>query len=239
MRLGLRLLASVLALAPMGASALTKLCVEDHSTGFNWNGQEWVPANYTPMTYVVREVRPEDGFEEICQRLLSSVPYPVVPDFTTDGNGTSAGCFALGQVGAAIMDYDINGRSLFWKGGDVAYVACTNSGSTRYAAVPSGEFVATRTLSVLFGAVFDEDLPTERGSLTLSVGKCSVIESWPAPYAASAMGTRPSILFARASMRLPWRASRFVSSRMMRGHIGDGRRVSQRFTPPLARRTKG
>ena len=56
---------------PTPLADFTSLCEETASTGFNWEGGEWVQRNFSPQKFIVRKInraedRPKQGYDNLC-----------------------------------------------------------------------------------------------------------------------------------------------------------------------------
>lgn len=163
---------------PAQSFALSMLCSESLSSGFNWDGAQsmWTPARYDATSYIVRKLAPGtdpvDGlntsgcFDAIVREGQSTEPL-------TQGALTRAhGCYSLAPVGEKPTVFDIGHCTEFYgNGAEISRVEC-EAPFMDWQFFPTGEFTLTRTAAAPARV---EDSVAARDSLTISVGACSVI----------------------------------------------------------------
>lgn len=159
------ILAGAIALLPVPAQALTVLCVEEGSTGFNWRNGDWVQTNYHLDQFIMKDVSEDPELGKFC-----SVEPPTEDDY---GIVKGTRCFNQTEVGDEPSPFGSSHCRVYYKPDmkTVRTVYCEGGYAEVNFQAP-GEFVSTRTYSapdVEMGAADSRD------SLVISVGKCSVI----------------------------------------------------------------
>jgi hypothetical protein len=156
---------AVAMLLPPQSFALTALCVESGSTGFNWRDGNWVNSDYNLDQYIVQDVSNDPELVSLC--------IPTEKVVNQWGTAYADRCFNLSVVGEEKSSYDTTQcRVIYDEGGDTTVVMCDQSRYSNFKFEPTGEFVLTRT----YGVPDSDRAPSDqRDSLVLSVGKCSVI----------------------------------------------------------------
>lgn len=151
-------------LMPAQSFALTSLCVETHSTGFNWTNNQWVETTYTLDQYVVQDVSDNDDLRGV----ICSAEDPVTSAY---GSVSANRCFNASMVGEQATVAGTTSCRVYYEsdGTTITTVSCSG-GFIDYSFIPTGEFVLSRTY-----AVPEFNPGDRRDSLVLSVGKCSVI----------------------------------------------------------------
>ena len=155
-----------LALAlPAQSFALTVLCVEGGSTGFNWHEGRWVNTQYSLDQYIIQDVSEDTALSAYCES--------TEPTKTINGWTYADRCFNLSVVGEEKSFVStMQCRTFYDEADNAASVMCDRSGPTNIKFRPTGEFVLSRTFGVPDVRI---PMPTERDSLVISVGKCSVV----------------------------------------------------------------
>lgn len=159
------ILAGAIALLPVPAQALTVLCVEEGSTGFNWRNGDWVQTNYHLDQFIMKDVSEDPELGTFCS------PEPPVEDEYGVIKGKR--CFNQADVGEEPGVFGTSHCRVYYKPDmtTVRTVYCEGGYAEINFEAP-GEFVLTRTYSAPDGAMTKSD---QRDSLVISVGKCSVI----------------------------------------------------------------
>ncbi|MFP9138566.1 hypothetical protein ACLI1C_15410 [Devosia sp. XGJD_8] len=150
---------------PAQSFALTVLCAESGSTGFNWRDGKWVNSDYALDQYIVQDVSEDPELSAYCES--------TEPTATANGASYAERCFNLSVVGEAKSSFSTTECRTFYDATGVAVsVRCGNSVYQTINFEPTGEFVLSRTFGI---PDFQVPAPAQRDSLVLSVGKCSVI----------------------------------------------------------------
>lgn len=150
---------------PAQSFAMTVLCVENSSAGFNWREGEWVNAEYKPEQYIVQDVTGDPVLGEYCQ--------PTPPKAGMYGVVTGTRCFNQSTVGEEKSVFATTSCRIVYKP-DMTTIktAYCEGGYAEIKFEPTGEFVMTRTYAAPDS---EHTAVAQRDSLVLSVGKCSVV----------------------------------------------------------------
>lgn len=153
--------------APNIAPVHTSLCVEEASTGFNWQDGRWVETTFATGNFLIRELGRSAAISDACFCLLEWQQSKAERTIT-EGSDITWGCCALHVVGdeatGAIPCKE------YWSDDDLQTVDCSG-GFVVFRGAPNGEFVKAQT----------DPIPgprdaQQRDSLVLSHGQCSAIE---------------------------------------------------------------
>lgn len=147
------------------------LCIEEHSVGFAWKEKKWSPINYQPTKQLIKRFNTKNS-DGACERKLKGNP-PTADDIKI---GFTKGCYNIREFGKEIWDLESLVCDERWEVGalgeyELMYVNCRQSIFTPDIKFkPNGNFHASYVHSDL------DDDKTEKDSIYISVGKCSVIE---------------------------------------------------------------
>jgi hypothetical protein len=154
------------------SQALTVLCLEDSSIGFNWTEEEWTPSKYPPESYIVKKLEASDPLGSACFDLMAHIGRSATPVKSEYSGSSSTSCYARYGVGSEPTMLDVEMCTEMWTDdGSLNAVYCQEGILAKFNFSPNGEFVIDRTF-----AVPRLSQKPERDSLVLAVGKCSVIE---------------------------------------------------------------
>lgn len=154
----------LMTMLPAQSFALTSLCVETNSTGFNWANGQWIETTYTLDQYVIQDVSANDDL----RGFFCTAEAPVTSAY---GSVSADRCFNASMVGEQATVAGTASCRVYYEsdGTTIISVSCSG-GFIDYSFIPTGEFVLSRTY-----AVPEFNPGDRRDSLVLSVGKCSVI----------------------------------------------------------------
>ncbi len=147
------------------------ICVEEKSTGFNWENKNWVQANFKPETYIVSRV-PADKYRTLVEARANNV-------YLCEDNSSEYqkyekiefinACYSVTKIGQQPTFLDTNMCSELWESKKLISVHC-NKHSSKLTFRPTGNFIKQPWHTDLSSDVPNKD------SLTLSVGKCTSIQ---------------------------------------------------------------
>jgi hypothetical protein len=162
---GLVLGVALAVMLPAQSFALTVLCAESGSTGFNWREGKWVNSDYNLERYIVQDVTDDPVLGEYCQ--------PTPPTAGDYGVVTGTRCFNQSSVGEVKSVFATTTCRIYYKT-DMTTIttAYCEGGYAEIKFEPTGEFVMSRTYAAPDS---DKTAVDQRDSLVLSVGKCSVV----------------------------------------------------------------
>lgn len=149
-------------LLPAQSFGLSLLCVESPGAGFNWANGEWSPATYKGRQHLVKDVAGDPVLAEFC-----------TPEAPAEGEYgiRSKMCLNIVEMGEepdAMGTAECGVRHN--DDGSIMSANCPGLWA-EFTFVPNGEFQLTQLHSFV-----EASPPSERDSLAIFVGKCSVIE---------------------------------------------------------------
>lgn len=172
-RLILAAVSALLAAQPVMA-ATTYLCVEEVSTGLDWRDGRWTPVNYYPQQHVIKRLDADDELASVCLKMMADEGRNAgrIVDAESPVLSDQWACYSQINVGdtATYMDTSLC-KELYFKDA-LDSVRCDDGLFANYKFEPAGEFLITRTTAA---PVTQDNPAVARDSLSLSVGKCSVI----------------------------------------------------------------
>lgn len=152
---------------PAQSFAFSVLCIEDHSTGYNWRDGKWTPANYNTDQLLITDVSDDP---ELAGANCIAEDQVVSPW----GSVSAKRCFNLAAIGEPRSSSGTS-RCTAWYDKDdtdkIDSVSCEGAWED-YTFTPNGEFIMSRTYSAPLSLPTDAE---NRDSLVLAIGKCSVV----------------------------------------------------------------
>jgi hypothetical protein len=149
------------------------LCVAEQATGFNWKNDEWVRSSYKPETYIISKLNAKDQRCWFVGGEHGDFSRPIVRD-KSGKRGGSKGCYVIRQMGKKASTWEPADRcEESWAGNNgnlvLATIFCEGT-FVDYKTHIDGAFILTRT----YGALLKGE---EKDSVTLEIGKCSLVEN--------------------------------------------------------------
>ena len=147
------------------------ICVEEKSTGFNWQNKSWVQANFKEETYIVSRI-PVEKYRTFVEARANDV---YLCDDRSNENSKYEKtefineCYSVTRIGQKPTVLDSNMCSEVWESKRLVSVHC-NKHSSKLIFQPTGNFIKQPWHSDLLSDEQNKD------SLALSVGKCTSIQ---------------------------------------------------------------
>lgn len=153
--------------------AVTTICAEDISTGFNWEDGAWHQANYPERNWIAKEISVDDKLAVVCKAEIERDGLSIEP-VMGEGFSTSYGCFTFSVVGEEPGFGDVQ-RCLKYMdvAGVLSSAECKHDIWMDVMFDLDGEFVLNRTAALIMS---EPDAAGERDSVVLAIGKCTSVE---------------------------------------------------------------
>ena len=153
------------------------ICVEEKSTGFNWDADNWVQKNFKANKKIIIQKIDMDRFNGL------EMDPNLTPKFCSEPTPQSLaggiGCYLFNEVGkkASIVDAGDCFELFDHSTNMPKYVDCRGGGSIQGHVVfkPDGDFVRFSNSTTVGYDISNVDTDEKRDSLTVTVGKCSAL----------------------------------------------------------------
>lgn len=145
------------------------LCIEEQSTGFNWENMRWVRKNFNGQTLIISRVPSEKYMSE----KTKAAEFMLCKDKSGDNSvyekiSLIHACYTMVQVGNKPNFLDSQMCVETWEGNSLKRVSCEDHMS-KFAFEPAGGFIKQPWHMDV------RSTETSKDSLALGVGKCSPI----------------------------------------------------------------
>jgi hypothetical protein len=149
----------------------SSICIEELSTGFNWQNKRWVQTNFKEETYIVSRI-PVEKYRTLVEARANNVY--LCDDKSNENNKYGKTefineCYSVTKIGQKPTLLDANMCTEVWESTRLISVLC-NKHSSKLTFQPTGNFIKQPWHSDLRSDEQNKD------SLALSVGKCTSIQ---------------------------------------------------------------
>jgi hypothetical protein len=152
---------------PQTLKPFKSLCIDEKSTGYNWNNSRWDVATFNLSKYTLEKVDYDKGMlsEKVIDRPLSC-GRPTATNIDNEKDIVLA-CYAVNRFGRPTYNAVHAANCLeSFKGGVIQSIYCSGVGSFR----PNGLFIKLPTPTAL-----DVSDSIYKDSMVVSVGTCGVL----------------------------------------------------------------
>ncbi len=143
------------------------LCVGEKSTGFNWEQGEWVAVRFKLSKYIISKIQPDSPKAGSCKTTLKNVKSGSFQIW-----GWTEGCYNIRRMGTEFYPHLTQVCPENWEksgsGHSITYIDCRKKG---WVFRPNGNFIHS-SIHVNLDPSPEKNY---KDSLSISVGKCSVI----------------------------------------------------------------
>lgn len=161
----IKALVMLAAMLPAQGFGFTSLCVEDVSTGFDWQDDRWVQRTFTTRQHIVQRIDESNEIASNCYAGIASNP-------RVASGASSMGCYSIRLMGEESRWTNVWPcfENNIGRGGQPFDSVICMETTHPFRMEPNGEFVITQNV-----AIPDYEDREIRDSIAISVGKCSVI----------------------------------------------------------------
>jgi hypothetical protein len=163
---------AVIAQPVFGSKAgYSSICVEEQSTGFNWQNKRWVQTNFKEDTYIVSRI-PLEKYQSTLEARANKIY--LCSDKSKENSEFEKTafvneCYSVTKIGQKPTLLDSNMCTEIWESKRLITVQCDKH-SSKLTFQPTGNFIKQPWHSDLRSDEQNKD------SLALSVGKCTSIQ---------------------------------------------------------------
>lgn len=149
------------------------LCIDDEATGFNWRDKKWVKTNFASGSrFIIRKIEIDKYItkENRLKNNLFLCDDPKIWDVTHGKNKFSGfinACYEIKSMGEKGDAADFSNCSEWWSNGNLEKISCKDHTPQTFFQ-PDGSFIR-------YPLYADLTQSTEKASLHISVGRCSII----------------------------------------------------------------
>ena len=149
----------------------SSICVEEQSTGFNWQNKRWVQANFKEETYIVSRI-PLEKYQSFLEARANNLH--LCSDKSKENSEFEKTtfineCYSVTRIGQKPAITDSRMCTEIWESKRLVTIQCSDH-SSKFHFQPTGNFIKQPWHSDLRS---DEQ---SKDSLALSVGKCTSIQ---------------------------------------------------------------